>query len=75
MEAQLALRIVLLLLKEYADHISPADIGVIAPYNAQVRPVQQHAASRGDSGFFDMTSIVDAPRERLSQVVKEMLVV
>ena len=41
LEAQLAMHIVKSLLDTYAEHIQPMSIGVISPYNAQVRAIRR----------------------------------
>ena len=38
LEAQLSLSIVRHLLTTFGDDLAPSEIGVIAPYNGQVRP-------------------------------------
>ena len=41
MEGQLALAIVRFLLKEYPERLLPASIGIVSPYNAQVRHIRK----------------------------------
>ena len=41
LEAQLAVHIVRELLEAYAEHIRPTSIGIISPYNAQVRVIRR----------------------------------
>jgi senataxin len=49
LEAQLAMHIVRRLLEAYADFIKPSGIGIISPYNAQVRALRRLFAENLDS--------------------------